>query len=498
MGAHRAIQKGGGALPLVVLAAALLGSLFWFVHPFYDPVKDGSLYVLTARSLATGEGYSLYGVPFIVRPPGFSALLVPILASCGTSFLALNLFVSLWGVLALALLFALIRTRIGTGSALALCGLIWVSPGWQRLCNQVLSDVPGMALILACLLVDRAARERPSVGRDALLGALIGVSAYVRTLALLAVPAILLARWLSAERDPRTPLAGKLLVAVLPALLLAPWVLRNRAVEVPVPPEEVHLYSYGTAMWRERPWDPASPRLGVAEIAARVPERAPEWSGALGGLMGPGADTARSRWVGALLILGWLVALARRRRAEDLFAGAVLMVLSVYFAFRPRLVLPALLFVLPAAVETLQWLLGRALGERRARAGTTVALAALGAVVFHPLGNFPEIEQGHRGYLALAQAVEERFPPGVPLGAPLGWHYAIYLEGRRVHSAEVLAKRRGWRAGLARLREHGVEGLLADEAAADGRFGERVSGSFREVDRAGGHVVFVKRPGPSH
>jgi len=207
--------------------------------------------------------------------------------------------------------------------------------------------------------------------------------------------------------------------------------------------------------------------------------------------MGP-AEGGWTRWVGALLVLGWLVALARGRRPEDLLAGGVLAVLSVYFAFRPRLVLPALLLALPAAVETSQLLAARVLGERRTRAATTAVLAALAVLAYHPLGRFPEVEQGHRGYLALCAAVDGRFPPGAPLGAPLGWHYAVYLEGRRVHSAEVVAKRRGWQAAFRRLLEHRVEGLVADEPAAEGPFGQRASGAFREAARAGGHVLFVK------
>ena len=57
---------------------------------------------------------------------------------------------------------------------------------------------------------------------------------------------------------------------------------------MPVPPEEVFLYSYGTALLHEQPWDPASPRLGAGELAARVPERVGQWVPALGALRSKG------------------------------------------------------------------------------------------------------------------------------------------------------------------------------------------------------------------
>ena len=98
-----------------------------------------------------------------------------------------------WGVAAIALLFALYRERLGTGLCLLVCALLWVSPGWQRLCNQTLSDVPGATFMLGCLLVDRALLRRPTWAGHAGLGLLIAAAAYVRTINILVVPALLLA-----------------------------------------------------------------------------------------------------------------------------------------------------------------------------------------------------------------------------------------------------------------------------------------------------------------
>ena len=63
------------AFVFMVLLTAMLVSLFAFVHPWYDATNDGSTYLITARALADGEGYSYLGDTFRLRPPGFSAML---------------------------------------------------------------------------------------------------------------------------------------------------------------------------------------------------------------------------------------------------------------------------------------------------------------------------------------------------------------------------------------------------------------------------------------
>src|SRR5262245_10650790 len=92
---------------LLLLASALGASLPFLVHPWYAPSGDASLYIATSQALLAGEGYSYLGEPFVVRPPGFSLLLAPVLATRGLDFHALNLLVALCGLIAALLLFAL-------------------------------------------------------------------------------------------------------------------------------------------------------------------------------------------------------------------------------------------------------------------------------------------------------------------------------------------------------------------------------------------------------
>ena len=105
-------------------AGGLLLSLGFLVHPWYVPIADAAMYIATARSLVAGEGYTLLGEPFIIRPPGFSLLLAPLVFWRGTDFFAMNLLVAMSGAVAVAFLYSLIRERLGWALALGVCAVV--------------------------------------------------------------------------------------------------------------------------------------------------------------------------------------------------------------------------------------------------------------------------------------------------------------------------------------------------------------------------------------
>ena len=351
-------------IAFAALIAALLGSLPFTVHPWYDEATDAALYVLTGRSVASGQGYSYLGVPFIIRPPGFSLLIAPF-AAHPTNFLLLNTLVSLSGVACVALLFAFYRPRLGTPVTLGLCVSVWLNPLFQQFCTQILSDVPGAALVFAALLLDRWARRRPSVARHALLGLCIAAGLYVRSVCTLLVPAVLLARLaqrLVVNRSEAARAAWRTCwpVLAIPVLAWLPWSLRNARADVPAPPEHVFLHSYSAAIWRENPAYPDSPRLGPGEILARVPKRLGEMLPLLGA--GYREDVAPPRGLAIALAAATIACatavLVRRRNPAEFLFGGVLLALAIYFAFKPRLALTLFLLGPPAVCEVLLWLAG--------------------------------------------------------------------------------------------------------------------------------------------
>lgn len=415
-------------LALALLVLGMLASLPRLVHPFFDAINDAALYILCAKSMLAGEGYAYLGEPFIIRPPGMSVLIAPLIAWRGTDFQALNLYVNLWGVLAVALLFVWTRPRLGALVSAALGAFVWLNPGWRETCNQTMSDVPGIALLLACLLLEGRA---PSVRNDILLGIAIGLSSYVRSATVLLVPAILLQR-VSAGRDglswPRFAARRLLLPALVPFLILLPWELRD-ALHHPTPPvDQTSLYDYSSGMWNHDRGDPASKRVSLAEIAARIPQRGLETLSVLGSNMRTASRDALPITVGALVLVCGVGFLLLRNRSAGWYVVLSVCVLLVYFSFRERLVLPLWIIALAALAELL--LLGLRRVFPRAASGILTACIGLALVPgFDLQPRWSEIERNHELYRSLAAEIRERVPPERRIAAPIAsWQYAVYLD----------------------------------------------------------------------
>ncbi|MEQ1894803.1 MAG: glycosyltransferase family 39 protein [Planctomycetota bacterium] len=430
------------------LALVVLASLFWSVHPWYDATNDGSMYIATARALAAGEGYTYNETPFLIRPPGFSCLLAPLLAWRGTDFFALNLFVSLWGALGVFLFQRWARARLGAVLATAAALLLWFNPGYQRLCTQVMSDVPGWTLLVASFLLARSVARRPTLARFAALGLVLGLASLVRSGNLLFLPALVAAfaaRELfgGATRLGVRACAGHVLALVCGcALVLAPWSLRNRLVAAPPPADQTLLYSYGSGMWHADMGDPNSPRVTWSEVLGRLPKQGKKLLWTLGERLGEGAGSARTPWIAGAMLLALVVALLRHRAAEEVLAFATLAVVAFYFGYAGRLLLPVFALAVVAVLELVRDGCGRAFGTRvGAGLALLLALAWLG-LDFRPRAGWSEIEALHTAFARNAEQVKKNLAPDARLGAYRGWDHAVYLE-RDVFNLENAVRREG-------------------------------------------------------
>ena len=186
-------------IAFALLTACVLFSLLISVHPWLDLRDDASLYIVMARNLAAGDGYTYLGAPFQIRPPGFSLILAALIAAGQTSFFTFNLLVSLFGAAGVLLLYLHLRSRVGWQISVLTTLAVWLNPGYQGLCNQVKSDVPGLAFVLLCLVVDKWAGRAHSWRREIALGVAIGLCGQLRSAALLLIPAIAISRvWICA------------------------------------------------------------------------------------------------------------------------------------------------------------------------------------------------------------------------------------------------------------------------------------------------------------
>jgi len=434
----------------LVLALFFGGAIAWVAHPYYDEVNDAALYVLTGHALATGEGYSYLGEPFVVRPPGFSALLAPFLTGDEADFALLNFVVAAFGALGAWLVFALFRARLGGALAAAVAILVWTNPAWQRLSSQVLSDVPGATLGVLCLWLDERARQRPTWGRHVGIGLALAAAVWLRTMNVLLVPAIALGRALARDRGTRTrpTTIGRPLVALaLPIVAYAPWLVRNASVTTAARPEQLSLHSYWTALWHVDPGDPSSATITFADFVARCQQQLEQTLIVLGRRMGETGDVGLAHVV-ALVVLGLVaVELVRRRSAVELTASAFAAVLVLYFVLRPRLVLPLWLLATPIAIQGIVALAERFArserARRRLRHAVAIAVAIAAGLEARPRGWLDDVATIDRDRRAAALALRAQVPPGSAAVAGRGWHWGVHALDRDVWSVQYLAKRTG-------------------------------------------------------
>lgn len=461
-----------GLALLALILAATLPSWTSRAYEASDETNDASIYVATARALLAGDGYRYFGEPFIVRPPGFAVIVAAAMRAFGESWYALNLVVGVFGALACLFLYELARPRVGVVVAFLLALGLWLHPDLRRASNQVMSDVPGLALVLGCLLVERWASSARSPARDVVLAFAIAASAYVRSIALLLVPAILLARWLARGGERWTSfLRGRAMVLVLVvAACMAPWSVRC-ALRHPTPPvDQTHLYSYGTAMLHERPWDPASPIVAPSALLQRVSARAEPLVASLErSERAPRGEELEplAHWLavcaGAVLLAAAAWLLVERRRASEAFVLIVALFLLAYFAFRPRLVLPLQALLPMVFVEAL---LAMGVRGRAATARWVVVVFAAVLALRNALTTYERrddsgvVDVRHAQYLAAASALrpalDDRPVASAPVASAIGWHWSAYLD-RPVFTLALAGKRDG---------AAGIEAVLAKRAIA--------------------------------
>lgn len=506
----RSWRFGNGSIAqravFIAFIAGVFGSLLLLVHPWYDLTVDGSIYLVTARSLAAGDGYTYLGEPFRVRPPGFSCLLAPLLSAVGTNFFVLNLFVGLFGATGVVLLFWFERPRLGFGLAL-LSGLaVWLNPGYERLSTQIMSDVPGATLLLLCLLVERWARQAPGWRREVLLGLCIGLSAYVRSLLILLVPAIAVSRLLQRRtggmEDSFVRFVARRLLpfAAVVALVLAPWWIRNQIQPAASPADQTVMHSYGAAMWHTDPHDPNSPLLAPGEVLDRIPLRFRQMASVLGSRL-RNDDHGNDEWTGtigfvngamaALFVTSALVVLARRREPAEIFLVGALISLSVYFDFAARLILPVFLLALPAAVEVTRDLVARLAGARAGSGVAGVALVLLIALDFEPRRDWDQIERSHLDFVEIARAIDGAVARDARIGAVVGAHYSVLLD-RPVYSLQIAAKHANALEAAERIIEkHGIDTIaLSDRTFFDRQFSAYFRRRYGEPQRVGPALIW--------
>ena len=348
----------------VVAALALVAGLAVVDGLPVGVVADDSMYVILARSLATGQGFRFLNVPGLPNgthfPPGYPAVLAlvsfvaPAFPDSVVVFKALNALFLAAAAVCVALL---LRRRLGLGAgwALSVGAASAVSVPLLILGSLVLSELLFLALVLALLpLLEQVADGPPSTARALALGVAIAACALVRTHGVVLLPAIVLVlaarrRW----RDAALVSAGAI-GGLLPWQL---WVARHGGT---LPAPLLGMYDSYAAWWLRGLRD-MGPSMISATVAKTVPETTVMLSVLFSPLKGSFAHAVTLSALALLAIAGVVVSW-RRMPVTLLFLAGYLAIVLVWPFQTARFVWavwPLLLAVIvvgaSAAVSRREW-----------------------------------------------------------------------------------------------------------------------------------------------
>jgi hypothetical protein len=324
------------AAPLALATYAFCALVVW-AEPAWRPEWDSALYVLTGRSLGSGEGYRYLGEPFVLRPPGFPWLIS--LVSDGPFDPArLNRLVMAFAAAVPAAAYLAFARAHGRGLALGAALAAGTSPLVVERFNWVLSEFPFVALLyLGLALLGLAATGRRAWPAALLAALALAAAFWVRTVAVLTLPGLLLLV-LVARADPRR---GRLLFVLGATLLLcAPWWLWVRSAGADGLADQLYLADYATALLRVDPGDPHSAWLSARDWLARAEENGVWLLRTLGRAVLGASDARLGALVAVLASVGVLRTLRRDPSLGEWFLPAYAALLLAYFVLEPRLLVP--------------------------------------------------------------------------------------------------------------------------------------------------------------
>lgn len=215
-------------------------------------VHDDAMYVILARSLASGEGYrflNLPGAPPATHfPPGYPALLAivslfaPAFPASVVVFKAMN---AVFLAAAAVLVARFARSRaVGARWALALGVATAVSIPLLVLGSMVLSELFFLAILLSLLpALERFVEGESAAARAAVLGVAIAMAAMVRSHGIVLLPAVVLVlmqrrRWRDAA-----------ILGIAAVVCLLPWQLWSAAHAGRLPAPLLGNYDTYTSWW---------------------------------------------------------------------------------------------------------------------------------------------------------------------------------------------------------------------------------------------------------
>lgn len=175
---------------------------------------DWAQYILHARNIATGRPYADTGYIFNPQfatlgpsayPPGFPLLLAPIWAARGMDLHAMKTLGVVCFAVSLGLIYGLYARGLGALQALALVAVLGFCPLFWQQKDYLGSDLPFLMLLYLTLFAVHKAllRERPRHRDAVVIALLILITASIRTVGLVLLPAVVCGDLLKIRRVSR-------------------------------------------------------------------------------------------------------------------------------------------------------------------------------------------------------------------------------------------------------------------------------------------------------
>jgi len=449
---QRAVPKLNRFAPAACIGLYAIIALFFWVDDVWHPEWDGAIYLLTGESLARGAGYLYQGQTFFLRPPGLSWILSFLAGEGGFEPYRVNLLLMSFAVTAVAAIYWAVRQSHGTWIALTVALLAGTSPIFAGAFNGVLSEFPFLTLFFAgvALLSPRrvasGSTERPGsrapLSWVAVLGGALCLAGalYLRTVAILVLPGVLLLGWRQRAQRSRILIALGLVTA-----LGAPWILfaHSAASAAPVPAEQLYLHDYGTALFRTDPGDPESALVDMNGWVDRISKNGERAVDDIASLLHLGDSNIARALLALLCLAGYGVALRRGPTLFEWLAPVYTALVLTYFTYAVRLTAPLAPLVYLYTLLALQALAGWA-ARRLARPPRPVVTAGLAGVLLLGLNTSKlpgprQLTPAEQDLFAIADWLRENTPPDAGLlcnQAPVLEH----LSGRRCYTFRFLRK----------------------------------------------------------
>lgn len=454
---------------LVGLLIAALGvfaalTVFVFIDDTFRAYVDSAIYVICAKSLAAGEGYVYQGRPFFVRPPALAWVMMPLVDE-PLDIRTLNLVIQLFVVGTFATVALAMRRLHGALIGLVIALLFAINPQavyWQ---NIILSEYPFMMLFFAggWLLLPKKRDEPVGWARGLTGAALMSASAYFRSTALLAAPALVMA---DLFRGGKHRWRGLVWAAVLVGLHL-PWMIWSgqQAEHAERPSTQLKMFDYNTALFKVDTRDPDSRSANLDDWIDRFQTNFKGVTRTLGKVLlaqrGGEGSAFLTVLVAAAMIFTWL----HRRSPLDWYMMSAGAFLFMYFIYVDRFLLPLLPMIISALLYS-----ARKLGEWGARQTGDPRTAGLAVLVMIALLAVPSL-------IGMKQAL--RYPVGRATMDYTDEQTAAWLRENTPPDAAILSDRQAIVSMLSGRLVWGYRNLFGPGLAGVPRFDYAVMGPSR-------------------